>query len=51
MTMAVKPEEHEVFTFTLKDETDILTPLPCDAQRSNFVSHNLSPLHNITTCS
>jgi hypothetical protein len=31
---AVKPEEREVFTFTLKDETDILTPLPCDAQLS-----------------
>jgi hypothetical protein len=31
---ALKPEEREVLTFTLKDETDILTPLPCDAQLS-----------------
>jgi hypothetical protein len=31
---ALKPEEREVLTFTLKDETDILAPLPSDAQLS-----------------
>jgi hypothetical protein len=29
---ALKPKKREVLTFTLKDETDILTPLPCDVQ-------------------